>query len=215
MVSVAMAWWHENSLLFVQYSNFDWIFKALWPFKRIIALFILSKLYETFSSSQMETWERNKLFLWDKSCLGNYLKETLALKFDQKVVFFFFGLHHFFRPPPESLFSLLSVCNRKISHKQVKFFTWNCTQQSIYLTGSSLLVISVTTLNVLDDKFSYTKSPNIWWPLGYFKNIIIKVKMDVATFWQLLGKICLLFIATSGHTAGYSHKHNVLCRLQT
>ena len=147
--------------------------------------------------------------------LGKLFKRNIGFEIWSKSCFLLLWSASFLSPPPESLFSLLSVCNRKISHKQVKFFTWNCTQQSIYLTGSSLLVISVTTLNVLDDKFSYTKSPNIWWPLGYFKNIIIKVKMDVATFWQLLGKICLLFIATSGHTAGYSHKHNVLCRLQT
>ena len=60
-----------------------------------------------------------------------------------------------------------------------------------------------TIFIVLDVKFYHKSSPNIWILSEHFlKRVTFKVKTAVAIFWQVLEKIGLLFILTSGHTAG-------------
>ena len=51
---------------------------------------------------------------------------------------------------------------------------------------------------VLVENFSCKNNPNVWNFLGYFET---QVKTDAATFWVPFGKIGLLLISTSGHTA--------------
>ena len=48
--------------------------------------------------------------------------------------------------------------------------------------------------------------------LGNFKSVAIKIKTDAATFGQLLEKIGLLFIPSSGHT-GYGKNALNLCQM--
>ena len=55
--------------------------------------------------------------------------------------------------------------------------------------------------NVLGDKFSNKSSPHTWWILDFIHNTIFELKTAVAVFWATFGKIGLLLILTSGHTA--------------